>query len=125
MMNNKLPPSYGAIENRVPLPKNQGYLLPKNEEISEEEGPSNETMIEMPPLPSQNENQQTQVKEEEEEIPKAKPLEILLIIILFLVVFIFFCFLPVMLPIENCLVILALCMLGLKLLAHGAQKATN
>ena len=75
-------------------------------------------MIEMPPLPSQ-------VKEEEEEIPKAKPLEILLIIILFLVVFIFFCFLPVMLPIENCLVILALCLLGLKLLAHGAQKATN
>ena len=52
-MNNKLPPSYGAIENRVPLPKNQGYLLPKNEEISEEEGPSNE-------------NQQTQDEIQEE-----------------------------------------------------------
>ena len=76
MMNNKLPPSYGAIENRVPLPKNQGYLLPKNEEISKEEGPSNETIIEMPPPPSQNEYQQTQVK-----IWK----EILLMIIAFLV----------------------------------------
>ena len=61
-MNNKLPPSYGAIENRVPLPKNQGYLLPKNEEISEEEGSSNETIIEMTAPPSQNENQKTQVK---------------------------------------------------------------
>ena len=75
-MNNKLPPSYGAIKNRVPLSKNQGYLLPKNEEISEEEGPSNETMIEMPPPPSQNENQQTQVEIQE---------EILLKIIAFLV----------------------------------------
>ena len=39
MMNNKLPPSYGAIEDNVPPPK--------NEEISGE-GPSNETTIEMP-----------------------------------------------------------------------------
>ena len=83
MMNNKLPPSYGAIENRVPLPKNQGYLLPKNEEISAEEGPSNETIIEMPAPPSQNENQQTQVEIRE---------EILMKIIAFLVVIIFFCF---------------------------------
>ena len=84
MMNNKLPPSYGAIENRVPLPKNQGYLLPKNEEISEEEGPSNETIIEMPAPPSQNENQQRLVEIRE---------EILLKIIASLVVIIFFCFL--------------------------------
>ena len=82
MMNNKLPPSYGAIESRVPLPKNQGYLLPKNEEISEE-SPSNETIIEMPAPPSQNENQQTQVEIRE---------EILMKIIAFLVVIIFFCF---------------------------------
>ena len=83
-MNNKLPPSYGALYgNRVPLPKNQGYLLPKNEEISEEEGPSNETIIEMPAPPSQNENQQTQVEIRE---------EILMKIIVFLVVIIFFCF---------------------------------
>ena len=81
MMNNKLPPSYGAIKNRVPLPKNQGYLLPKNEEISEEEGPSNETMIEMPPPPFQNENQQKQVEIQE---------EILLKIIAFLVVIIIY-----------------------------------
>ena len=67
MMNNKLPPSYGALYgNRVPLPKNQGYLLPKNEEISKEEGPSNEKIIEMPPPPSQNENQQTQDEIQEE-----------------------------------------------------------
>ena len=84
MMNNKLPPSYGALYgNRVPLPKNQGYLLPKNEEISEEESPSNETIIEMPAPPSQNENQQTQVEIRE---------EILMKIIAFLVVIIFFCF---------------------------------
>ena len=83
MMNNKLPPSYGALYgNRVPLPKNQGYLLPKNEEISEE-SPSNETIIEMPAPPSQNENQQTQVEIRE---------EILMKIIAFLVVIIFFCF---------------------------------
>ena len=55
MMNNKLPPSYGAIEDNVPPPK--------NEEISGE-GPSNETTIEMPSrkAPSRNENQQMQVK---------------------------------------------------------------
>ena len=83
-MNNKLPPSYGALYgNRVPLPKNQGYLLPKNEEISEE-SPSNETIIEMPAPPSQNENQRTQV-----EIWGG----ILLKIIAFLVVIIFVIFL--------------------------------
>ena len=46
MMNNKLPPSYGAIENNVPPPKYR-------------EGPSNETTIEML---SQNENQQMEVE---------------------------------------------------------------
>ena len=50
------------------LPKNRGYLLPKNEEISEEEGPSNE-------------NQQTQDEIQE---------EILLKIIAFIIYFCIF-----------------------------------
>ena len=90
MMNNDLPPSYGAIfENRVPLPKNQGYLLPKNEEISKEEGPSNETIIEMTPPPSQNENQQTKV-----EILKEILLKIIAVII-FSILFLY-CFLSIL-----------------------------
>ena len=62
MMNNKLPPSYGAIEDNVPPPK--------NEEISGE-GPSNETTIEMPSrkAPSRNENQQMQFELPPCEVP--------------------------------------------------------
>ena len=90
MMNNDLPPSYGAIfENRVPLPKNQGYLLPKNEEISEEEGPSSKTIIEMTPPPSQNENQQTKV-----EILKEILLKIIAVIIFS--IFFLYCFLSIL-----------------------------
>ena len=68
MMNNKLPPSYGAIENNVPPPKYR-------------EGPSNETTIEIPPF--QNENQQTQVEVREEPSLKVKILALFVLIICF------------------------------------------
>ena len=70
MMNNKLPPSYGAIENNVPPPKYR-------------EGPSNETTIEIPPF--QNENQQTQVVEVRE-----KPSLKVLILALFVLIICFY-----------------------------------
>ena len=79
MMNNNLPPSYGAIENNVPPPKYEG------------EGPSNETTIEMPP--SRNENQQTQVEDQ-------KPsLNVLIALVVFVICFCFFGWLIFSIPI--------------------------